>query len=465
MDWTEWIPRDRANLCFILKNGRVLLIRKKRGLGAGKINAPGGKLEPGETPVEAAVRETREEVGLTPLGLEERGFLRFQFTDGYSLSCTVFVARDCEGTPVETEEAAPFWVPVEGVPYAEMWADDAEWLPGVLAGGTFSGSFVFEGEKMLWKDVRFHGPYCGSVPGGNGEGMGEGAGEKRGPTVLVAGCGFVGLPLARNLWTEGWSVVACTHSEDSARALSGEPFPVVACDISDAAHVEKALGRWYGLDAVVHCASSGRGGEDAYRAVYLRGAQNLGGGLCARHVVFTSSTSVYAQTDGGWVNEESAAEPDRETGRILRQTEDWVLGHGGAVARLAGIYGPGRSVLLRKFFSGEARIEGDGRRWINQVHRDDAASALAFLAGRRIPGVFNVGDDFPVSQKDLYESLAQKFRCPVPAEAEVNLNRKRGWTHKRVSNQKLRNAGWSPAYPSFFEAVEQDPELERLARV
>ncbi|NBV34709.1 MAG: 8-oxo-dGTP diphosphatase, partial [Proteobacteria bacterium] len=188
MDWTTWIPSERANLCFIIKGGRVLLIHKKRGLGAGKINAPGGKLEPGETGLEAAIRETQEEVGVTPLHLEERGLLRFQFTDGYSLSCLVFVAHDLLGEPVSTPEADPIWVPVDEVPYTEMWADDREWLPTVLEGGTFTGSFLFDGERMVEKDVRLHGPFQAG----------------RGRSALVAGCGFVGLATARLLHHAGW---------------------------------------------------------------------------------------------------------------------------------------------------------------------------------------------------------------------------------------------------------------------
>ena len=86
MDWQNWQPRQLANLCFIVKDGRVLLIRKKRGLGAGKINGPGGKLEPGETALAAAIREVQEEIGVTPLLIEDRGVVRFQFTDGFSLS-------------------------------------------------------------------------------------------------------------------------------------------------------------------------------------------------------------------------------------------------------------------------------------------------------------------------------------------------------------------------------------------
>ncbi len=153
MNWSTWTPREYANLCFIIREGRVLLIRKKRGLGAGKVNAPGGKLEAGESALAAAVRETQEEVGVTPLGLRERGVLRFQFADGYSLHCTVFLARDCTGEPIETAEAAPFWVSLDAIPYDEMWEDDRYWLPLVLGGKTVSAFFTFDGEAMLTKEV------------------------------------------------------------------------------------------------------------------------------------------------------------------------------------------------------------------------------------------------------------------------------------------------------------------------
>ena len=447
------MPRERANLCFIIKDGKVLLIRKKRGLGAGKINAPGGKLEPGETALEAAIRETREEVGVTPLHLEERGFLRFQFTDGYSLSCAVFVARDFEGELIETDEATPQWCSVDAVPYHEMWADDFEWLPEVLAGGTFTGSFVFENESMLEKDVRFHGSFAHPTDA-----------TSRRPRALVAGCGFVGLATARLLLSAGWDVTGCTHSPESALALAAESFPVLPCDISDPAQVARVLGALHGLDAVVHCASSSKGGVDVYREVYLRGAQILCGELAPRQIVFTSSTSVYAQTEGEWVDEQSAAEPPRETGRVLLETERWVLGHGGAVARLAGIYGPGRSVLLRKFFSGEAVIEGDGRRWLNQIHRDDAAAGIARIVQARLQGLFNLSDDSPISQVELYSKLSERFSTNLPPTGPIDVNRKRGWTHKRVSNGRLRSLGWAPAYASFFDAIADDSELVQIAR-
>lgn len=153
MDWTHWQPRERANLCFIIKNRAILLIRKKRGLGAGKINGPGGKIEPGETARSAAIRETREEIGVTPLDLEERGVLRFQFLHGYSLICTVFVACDYEGELLETAEAVPMWVPVGDIPFEEMWEDDRHWMPHLIAGESFEGWFEFDGDRMLSRRI------------------------------------------------------------------------------------------------------------------------------------------------------------------------------------------------------------------------------------------------------------------------------------------------------------------------
>ena len=148
-DWANWEPRERANLCFITRGDEVLLIHKKRGLGAGKINGPGGRLEPGETALEAAVREVGEELGVVPREPQMRGELHFQFADGYSLHCAVFLAADCDGEPVETDEAIPHWVRVAEIPYDRMWADDRHWLPGLLAGRSFRGFFEFDGDRMV----------------------------------------------------------------------------------------------------------------------------------------------------------------------------------------------------------------------------------------------------------------------------------------------------------------------------
>lgn len=282
------------------------------------------------------------------------------------------------------------------------------------------------------------------------------------PRILIAGCGFVGLAAARLFQRAGWEVLGVTHSVESATALAGEAFPVVPADLADRPALA-SLDAWRGCEAIIHCASSGRGGADAYRRVYLEGARHLADVLQPGSLLFTGSTSVYAQTGGEWVTEESPAEPDRETGRVLRETEAFVLATGGCVARLAGIYGPGRSVLLKKFFTGEAVLEGDGSRWINQVHRDDIAAALVRLVAAGARGIFNVSDDTPLTQREVYEGLAARLQRPLPPRGPIDPHRKRGWTSKRVSNAKLRALGWVPRYPSFFAALAGDPEILRAA--
>jgi len=150
IDWDSWTPHQRATLVFVMRNGEILLIHKKRGLGAGKINGPGGRLDPGESPLQCAVREVQEELCVTPVGLVSRGLLRFQFVEGLKLHCEVFTAHDCLGEPQETEEATPRWTPLHEIPYDQMWEDDRIWLPLLLNGQQrFDGRFLFAGEQLL----------------------------------------------------------------------------------------------------------------------------------------------------------------------------------------------------------------------------------------------------------------------------------------------------------------------------
>lgn len=258
--------------------------------------------------------------------------------------------------------------------------------------------------------------------------------------LLLVGNGYLGKAVARVFREGGWEVapVSLSGGDDS-----------LACDVGDRAAVDALPA----ADFIVHCAASGRGGAEAYQRVYVDGCRNLADAFPGVPLLFTSSTSVYAQTDGSVVTEESPAIPDRETGRLLLVAENITLAANGIVARLAGIYGPERSVILKKFLTGEAVIEEDGRRFLNQIHRDDAARAIYHLATTRATGVFNVSDSTPLTQLACYQALSTMFTRPLPPIGPRDLNRKRGWTHKQVSNVKLRATGWKPEFPSFHDAA------------
>ena len=274
------------------------------------------------------------------------------------------------------------------------------------------------------------------------------------PRILIAGCGYVGQATADLFHAAGWDAEGWIASEKSASALSAKPYPICQIDISNRDQVAERPGTF---DAVIHCASSRGGGFESYRQIYLNGARNLLDRFAGTRMLFTSSTSVYAQRDGSWVTEESETKPTRETGRILLETEKIMLGRGGTVARLSGIYGPGRSALLSKFLAGTAIIDPENDRFVNQVHRDDIASALFLLVSGEWQErqIYNVVDDQPMLQSDCYRWLAQRLNRPLPPIRELTEQRKRGDTNKRVSNAKLRSLGWTLQYPTFADAMEK----------
>lgn len=277
------------------------------------------------------------------------------------------------------------------------------------------------------------------------------------PRTLLIGHGYLGSHLAQVLSGQGFPVVAVHRGTPLT-----EPYHLLSADLTDPASLAE-LAQSFSPEVVVHAASSSRGGPEAYRRVFVEGVRHLLETFPDAQLFFTSSTSVYGQTDGSLVDEHSATVPDRETGRLLLEAETLVRGAGGVVLRLAGIYGPGRSVYLQRLFEGLARIEDtEPSRYLNQIHRDDACSAIRHLLPLRgsLEGrCFNVVDDTPLTQRACYEALASRFGLPTPPLTPPDTERKRAWTHKIVSNAALRATGWSPLYPSFLDAVERDPRL------
>jgi nucleoside-diphosphate-sugar epimerase len=268
------------------------------------------------------------------------------------------------------------------------------------------------------------------------------------PHVLIAGCGYVGSVVAKLFADTGWDVTGWIRTDQMAGRVGEGEISLKAVNI---ANLDAVRSNAFGANVVVHCASSG---ADSYRHVYRDGVANLSACFPGARLIFTSSTSVYPQRDRSLVTEESPAEPDSDNARILREAEEIALENSGIVLRVAGIYGPGRSFLLRSTMNRTA-IATD--RIVNQVHRDDVASAIFFLGGCQTinpPRIFNVVDDTPAPRAEILAWLSERLNLPLPTSV-VMAEQRQGHSNKRVSNAKLRALGWTPAYPNYREGFDQ----------
>lgn len=155
INWSTWQQELDATLMFVIKGDEVLLIEKLTGIGKGKINGPGGKIDPGEDEVEGVIRECNEELLINVRNPKKMGELWFAMSDIPDIHCHVFMATEYDGIPQATREANPLWVNKSEIPYHQMWADDAFWLPQMLEGKTFNGRFIFEEEVIVLNDVTF----------------------------------------------------------------------------------------------------------------------------------------------------------------------------------------------------------------------------------------------------------------------------------------------------------------------
>ena len=288
--------------------------------------------------------------------------------------------------------------------------------------------------------------------------------------VLIIGCGYVGMALGAELVKQGHEVFGLRRSLGAEAEFKAAGIKPLRGDITKAGQLAQLPG---GYDWVVNCVSASGGGAQEYREVYLQGMRNLIEWLGAgplKKFVYTSSTSVYGQNDGSVVKESSPTEPAVETARILVETEKVLLEAArgkkfpGVIVRLAGIYGPGRGYWFKQYLKNEARIEGNGGRILNMIHRDDAAGAiLAALKSGRPGEVYNAVDDEPVSQLGFFQWLSGPLGKELPPSApeDAETARKRGVTNKKVSNRRLRmELGYQFKYRTFREGYTA--ELLRL---
>jgi nucleoside-diphosphate-sugar epimerase len=271
-------------------------------------------------------------------------------------------------------------------------------------------------------------------------------------TILLAGCGDLGTEAGLRFAAAGYAVVGWRRSPDKLPAaiegvaadLAGTDLPPIPADTT----------------AVVVAVAADSPTETAYRAAYVDGLTHVLDALerdavTPRRVLFVSSTAVYGDAAGGWVDESTTAVPGGFSGRVLREAEELLLsrlrGTGSApvVLRLGGIYGPGRTRLIDQVRNGTAVIP-DEPRFTNRIHRDDAAAAVVHLAALATePAPVYVGvDNDPAELGDVLRFLAAEMGYPEPPAGPAGGAR---GGNKCCSNALLRGSGLELAYPTFRE--------------
>lgn len=280
----------------------------------------------------------------------------------------------------------------------------------------------------------------------------------------IFGCGYVGTALAEELLKRGHRVSALTRNPDKAVVLRRLGVHKVVCARLDS-------DEWHEMtlepvDIWVNCVSSAGNGLEGYQQSYIDGMRSIlqwsdryQPGI--KRALYTSSTSVYPQNNGEWVDETADCSAAPATGKILLEAEDCLLQHRAAyprfVLRLAGIYGPGRSYLIRQLTEGDGVIPGSGDYTMNCIHRHDCVSAILALlhfADASAAGIYNAADDQPMHKAEVMGALAELMSLPTPrfepALQSERLRRRGGrMPDRRISNRKLKQTtGWLPRYPS-----------------
>jgi len=287
--------------------------------------------------------------------------------------------------------------------------------------------------------------------------------------ALIVGCGYVGMPLGQELVKEGHEVFGMRRSASQDQELDTAGITPLHGDITKP---DTLAASPCGFDWVVNCAASGGGSVEDYRRLYVEGTRNLIKWLRSsppQRYVYTSSTSVYGQDDASWVTEADPTQPPTDTGSILVETENILRVAAekkfpAVILRVAGIYGPGRGFWFKQLLKNEARMERNGERFLNMIHRDDVVGCIiAALKFGKSGEIYNVVDDEPVSQLDFFAWLAAQLQRGIPSSVAADPARKRGVTNKRVLNHHLKQQlGYQFKYPTFRKGYAK--EIQRLAR-
>jgi nucleoside-diphosphate-sugar epimerase len=283
-------------------------------------------------------------------------------------------------------------------------------------------------------------------------------------SVLIVGCGYIGSALAERLLAAGVRVGALTRNCKTADALRKLGLAEVVVADLDSHEWHKQINSQY--QGVVNCVSSAGGGLIGYQKSYVEGQKSLLAWARQKKpeiICYTSSTSVYPQDHGDWVDETAATEPASETSAILVESERILLEDAlwrgrRYILRLGGIYGPGRHYLIDQVKEGATVLPGMGQYHLNMIHRDDAVGGILAVLDRSalVPdGVYNLCDGQPSKKMDIVSWIAAQMKLPCPSFdpklASSRVQRRGGkMPDRKISNHKLQVATcWQPIYSSF----------------
>ncbi len=280
-------------------------------------------------------------------------------------------------------------------------------------------------------------------------------------STLIIGCGYLGQRLGARLVRDGGRAYGTVRTPGRAGEIAGLGIEPVIADVLR----PETLDRWPAAERVFYAVGLDRSAGAAMREVYVDGLRNVLDRLPAsvRRLVYASSTGVYGQADGEWVDEESPTEPRHESGQVVleaeRRVRAWVDSRGASavILRFAGLYGPGRIVRRAMLERGEP-IPGDPEKFLNLVHIDDATSAAAAALDADAPEpIYLVADDRPVTRREYYSVAARIIGAPAPRfepPKPGGLESARDATNKRIANRRMKSGlGVALRYPDITSGL------------